>query len=82
MKQESEDPDDSSSLEGRYTNYFEVGHNAFEFLIDFGQYYRDSQRAQLYIRIITAPIYAKALLMTLGRSIEQYEQTFGTIPEG
>jgi hypothetical protein len=82
MNQEPEDPPDSSALEGRYANYFIVGHNAFEFLLDFGQYYRESQRAQLYVRIITAPIYAKALLKTLGHSIEQYEQTFGTIPEG
>jgi hypothetical protein len=33
-------------------------------------------------RIITTPIYARALLKTLGESIEQYEQTFGTISEG
>jgi hypothetical protein len=59
-----------------------VGYNPFEFLIDCGQYYRDSQSAQLYVRIITAPIYAKALLKTLRQSIEQYERTFGTIPEG
>jgi hypothetical protein len=82
MKHTPEDPQDSSPLEGRYANYFKVGHNAFEFLLDFGQYYRESQRAHLYVRIITAPIYAKALLKTLGESIEQYEQTFGTIPEG
>jgi hypothetical protein len=82
MNQESEDQSDSSSLEGRYANYFKVGHNAFEFLLDFGQYYRETQRAQLYVRIITAPVYAKALMKTLGESIEQYEQTFGTIPEG
>jgi hypothetical protein len=82
MNQESEDQPDSGSLEGRYANYFKVGHNAFEFLLDFGQYYRETQRAQLYVRVITAPVYAKALMKTLEESIEQYEQTFGTIPEG
>jgi hypothetical protein len=55
MNQESGDPEESSSLEGRYANYFKVGHNAFEFLIDFGQYYRESQSAQLYVRIIPLP---------------------------
>jgi hypothetical protein len=25
--------------EGRYANYFQIGHNAFEFIIDFGQGY-------------------------------------------
>jgi hypothetical protein len=34
---------------------------------------------QLHTRIITNPFYPKALLDTLQKSIEQYEQTFGTI---
>ena len=66
-------------IEGRYANYFEVGHNAIEFLLDFGQYYPDRQQARMYTRIITSPIYAKELFKTLGESIEQYEQTFGVI---
>jgi hypothetical protein len=68
-------------LEGRYANYFKVGHNAFEFVLDFGQFYPESQQAHLHTRIIANPIYTKALLETLRGSIEQYEQTFGTIPE-
>jgi hypothetical protein len=82
MNPEYEDPENDGPLEGQYANYFKVGHNAFEFLLDFGQHYRQGQRAQLYIRIITPPIYAKALLTTLRESIKQYERTFGTIPEG
>jgi hypothetical protein len=73
---------DTIPLEGRYINYFEVGHNAVEFLLNFGQYYSDNQQARLHIRIITIPVYAKALFKTLGESIEQYEQTYGTIPQG
>ena len=60
---------------GRYANYFEVGHNAFEFVLDFGQFYSESKQAQLHTRIITGPAYAKALLETLRRSIDRYEQT-------
>jgi hypothetical protein len=70
---------DAGQLEGRYANYFEVGHNAFEFLFDFGQFYQDSKEARLHTRIITNPIYAKALFSTLRESIEQYEQKFGVI---
>jgi hypothetical protein len=82
MDDDNENSQNASPLEGRYANYFEVGHNAVEFLLDFGQYYPDSQQARLYIRIITTPIYVRALFKTLGESIDQYEQTFGAIPNG
>lgn len=65
--------------EGRYANYFKVGHNALEFLLDFGQSYVGTKRARLHTRIITNPSYAKTLLETLQASIARYEQTFGEI---
>jgi Protein of unknown function (DUF3467) len=81
MNQDNEPPGEAAELEGRYANYFKVGHNAFEFLLDFGQFYATSQEAQFHTRIITAPIYAKALLELLRESVNQYEQTFGAIPK-
>ena len=73
---------DSRKLEGRYSNYFKVGHNAFEFVVDFGQFYSESKEAHLHTRIITSPVYIKSLLETLRDSIEQYEQAFGAIQGG
>ena len=67
--------------EGRYANYFKVGHNAFEFVIDFGQYYPGTEEAELYTRIITSPFYAKDLLRILQDSITQHERIFGRIQE-
>ncbi|MBZ0170223.1 hypothetical protein MELA_00254 [Candidatus Methylomirabilis lanthanidiphila] len=81
MNQESEEFREGRSLEGRYANYFKVGYNAFEFLLDFGQFYPEGKEARSYTRIITSPIYAKALLETLRESIDRYEQTFGAIPK-
>jgi len=81
MEHESEDSQDTGALEGRYANYFKVGHNAFEFLLDFGQFYPESEKAQLHTRIVTSPIYAKALLEIIRESLDRYEQTFGAIPE-
>ncbi len=78
---DSADFQDSGRLEGRYANVFKVGHNAFEFLLDFGQFYPETGAPQLHTRIVTAPTYAKALLETLRESIEQYEQTFGIIAQ-
>ncbi|MBW2163249.1 MAG: DUF3467 domain-containing protein [Deltaproteobacteria bacterium] len=80
MNHKREIPQDTRKLEGRYANYFKVGHNAFELVIDAGQLYNDAETAQAHTRIISSPIYAKALLETLRESIKRYEQTFGIIP--
>ena len=72
---------ENNKLEGRYANYFKVGHNAYEFVIDFGQYYPETDQAELCTRIITSPAYAKSLLETLRESIERYEKSFKAINE-
>jgi hypothetical protein len=79
IENRQEYPPEAHNLEGRYANYFKVGYNAFEFLLDFGQYYHEGGNAQLHTRIITSPIYAKSLLEFLGNCIDQYEQQFGKI---
>ena len=73
---------ESGKPEGRYANYFKVGHNAFEFVIDCGQYYAATQAAEFYIRIVTTPAYAKNLLEILEESVQQYERAHGKIEEG
>ncbi len=70
----------SRELQGRYANFFKVGHNAFEFLLDFGQSYTEGEPEQFHTRIITSPTYAKELLRLIRDSIEQYERTYGQIP--
>jgi hypothetical protein len=67
---------ESNLLEGKYVNYFEVGHNAFEFVLDFGQSYVENQEPHLHTRIVTSPAYARAFLETLRESVEQYERSF------
>jgi hypothetical protein len=81
MSYEHENSQEAGALEGRYANYFKVGHNAFEFLLDFGQFYPESEQAQLHTRVITNPIYAKALLEIIRESLDRYEQTFGAISQ-
>ncbi len=69
-------------INGRYANFFKVGHNAFEFVIDFGQiYHGEGDRAKFHTRIITNPFHAKAFLEALLNSIDQYQRAFGTIVE-
>jgi hypothetical protein len=75
----------SRVYEARYANHFEVGHNEYEFVIDFGQFHAAGrsdagERPQVRIvRIVMSPTFVKALLHTLGRAIREYETAHGVI---
>lgn len=72
--------DGNGHPEGRYANFFKVGHNAYEFVIDFGQSYADDpQRESIHSRVVTSPAYAKVLLKTLQDAIGRYDDKFGNI---
>ena len=69
------------TIEGRYANYFDIGHNAFEFVIDCGQFFQENKDAVCHTRIITSPVYAAALLQVLAEGLENYREKYGDIPE-
>ena len=73
------DHDDECERE-LYANFFRVGFNASEFLIDFGRQF-DKAEERFYQRIITGPAHSKALLRLLEGSIHSYEEKFGPIAE-
>ena len=66
-----------------YVNYFEVGHNPFEFLVDLGQYNPGSTegegRISIHTRIAIAPPYAKMLSDLLACAVEKHESENGQI---
>lgn len=66
-------------LKAVYANYFQVGCNAFEFIIDFGQLYEDQASERFHTRIVTNPMYAKELLQTLEESIRVFESSYRKI---
>ena len=68
--------------EGRYANYAEIGHNAFEFIFDFGQVWLDANPAHIYLRVITSPETAQRLYSALDNALAQYRTAFGDIREG
>ena len=70
---------DAAQIEARYTNYFEIGHNAFEFMLDFGQYYPAAEAARMHSRIVTGPAYAKLLSEMLVASVQRFEREHGFI---
>ncbi len=79
MKAENLAYKEREKFEGRYANYFKVGYNAFEFILDFGQLYAENDDVKFFTRIIINPISAKNLIEVLQESIAQYEQIHGTI---
>jgi hypothetical protein len=81
MDPEHDPPKTPDRLEGKYANYFAVGYNDCEFVIDCGQSYSENASPAFYARIITGPAYAKALLKLLKDSIAAYESTYGSISE-
>jgi hypothetical protein len=71
--------------EGKYANCLQVGHNALEFYLDFGQYDPASERAQMRTRIVTSPACAKIMSEMLSSSIATFEREHGPVatdPQG
>lgn len=64
-----------------YANYFEVGHNAFEFLIDFGQFQPEVDAVTMHSRMATGPVHAKLLAAMLSDAVAQFEAEHGAIAD-
>jgi hypothetical protein len=63
-----------------YANDFEVGHTAFEFVIEFGDNYATTPRT-CHTRIVTHPVYALELLEVLERAVRRYESRYGPVKD-
>lgn len=63
----SSNPSETSAAprEARYANYFEVGANQEEIVIDLGQAYGSGHPVSLHTRIVTSPVYARELIRLL-----------------
>ena len=70
---------DSESTVGKYANYFQIGQNAIEFVLEFGQLYSDQTFPLLHTRIITSPSYAKDLIELLLEALAEHETQYGPI---
>lgn len=80
MKHASRSPRRALGPQARYSNYFEVGQNALEFMVDFGQYHPENTSAICHTRVVTGPVYAKLLMRLLIEAIGQHEAAHGPIP--
>lgn len=68
-----------------YVNYFELGHNPYEFLIELGQYRpsasQDGGTIGIHTRIAITPPYAKLLSQLLSNAVREHEAEHGKIPD-
>jgi Protein of unknown function (DUF3467) len=64
-----------------YANYCEVGHNAFEFLLDYGQFRPESGNVQVHSRIVTGPVQAKLFARMFTQAVERFEASHGLIAD-
>jgi hypothetical protein len=55
--------------DGKYANYFDIGVNANELVLDFGQFYGRGAQPTVHTRIVTTPAYGRELLGLLARSL-------------
>lgn len=77
MADERNEQVDLSTRVRSYANAFNIGYNAFEVVLEFGQQLSEEEDAAMHTRIITHPIYARALYESLGDSLLRYEREFG-----
>jgi hypothetical protein len=64
--------------EARYANYFKTGHNAYEVILEFGQFYEGDSQPRMHTRIVTGPEYARTFLEILRDSLGRQARDFGT----
>jgi hypothetical protein len=73
----SDTPRRDDDPEGRYANYFQIGFNTQEFVIDFGQQYLpDAER--IHTRIVTSPSSAQTLVELLAQTLQRYGELYKT----
>jgi hypothetical protein len=60
--------------QGRYANFFQIGHNVAEFLLEFGQ-----ADGSIHTRVYVSPQHARILSELLVKTLRQHEKSFGPV---
>jgi hypothetical protein len=58
--------------DARYANFFQVGYNAFEFLLEFGQ-----REGRIHTAIYVSPQHARLLSDLLQEALRAYDEKHG-----
>lgn len=65
--------------EGIYSNLVLISHSPSEFIVDFARLLPGQPKAKVFSRIVMTPPNAKALLETLKRNMDLYEEKNGVV---
>ena len=65
-------------LIGIYADSFRIGHDAYKFVLDFGQFFEDLGSTKIHARVIIGPENTKVFYEALGESLNQYAERFGS----
>ena len=65
--------------EGVYSNFVIITHSPSEFVLDFARMLPGAPKAKVFSRILMTPQHARALLDTLEKNIQKYENEHGKI---
>jgi hypothetical protein len=63
--------------EGRYSNIFWVGYNAYEFIFSFGQSH-PPDKERMHTRIVTSPSAAKNFSELLRNSLAEHAENYSS----
>jgi hypothetical protein len=66
---------EEAKTEGRYSNTFQIGYNAYEFIFDFGQCHPPDKEL-IHTRIVTSPSSAKDFSELLQSSLAAHGQKY------
>ena len=70
----------SDQPDARYVNYFAIGFNALEVVLEFAQSY-GTAKLPPSVRLVMSPVYAKEFLTMLAAAIGEYERSFGKLQD-
>ena len=65
---------ESKKEQGRYANYFQIGHTIAEFLLEFGL-----EDGSIHTRVYISPQHARILSDLLVETLRRHEQAFGRV---
>ena len=65
----------SGPIEGKYANFFQVGFNEVEFILEFGQEFEDGPR--IHTRVVLSPANVGSFLRLTTESWMSFEERYG-----
>ncbi len=81
LEEKASETDETQDREGRYADAFRIGHSAYRFVLDFGQFSSPKGKTHFHTRIIVGPDNARVFIATLEQSLREYEGQFGGITQ-